>query len=189
MTSTDWKKEIEGLLATPDFSVYGIVANPMLFKEVTSAMAGPFRGKGITKVAASEARGFILASSIAHELGAGMLPVRKEGKTYNEPYLESKVWKSSIVMPSGKARTFEIERNERVLGKGDSVLVVDDWIKEGSAADLIIQMVREVGANVAGVSVLFDGMDDVTRSKYSTISFNAVFPVTAKVQPAWPSKS
>ena len=43
----------------------------------------------MTKVAGIEARGFILAAPVACALGAGFVPVRKQGKLPAQTYAES----------------------------------------------------------------------------------------------------
>ena len=48
-----------------------------LFARLSAALADPFRGDAITKVAGIEARGFILGSAVALELGAGFVAIRK----------------------------------------------------------------------------------------------------------------
>ena len=72
----------------PDFPEPGVVfkdITPILghadtFARLVSAMADPFRDKGVTQVAGIEARGFTLAAPIALELNAGFIPIRKPGK-------------------------------------------------------------------------------------------------------------
>ena len=72
----------------PDFPKPGI-----LFKDITTLLAdGPafahaidllserYQGRGIDRVVAMEARGFILGAPLALRLGAGFVPVRKKGK-------------------------------------------------------------------------------------------------------------
>ena len=44
------------------------------------SLAQHYKGERIAKVAGIEARGFILGGAIAHQLEAGFVPVRKQGK-------------------------------------------------------------------------------------------------------------
>ncbi len=72
----------------PDFPEKGVVfkdITPVLadgdaFSELITALADPFQGMGVTKVAGIEARGFTLATPVAERLGAGFIPIRKPGK-------------------------------------------------------------------------------------------------------------
>ena len=80
----------------PDFPTPGIVfkditpvlADAELFEQVTTAMAEPFVGEGITHVVAIESRGFILGAPIAQALGVAFIPVRKPGKLPNRTVRE-----------------------------------------------------------------------------------------------------
>jgi hypothetical protein len=72
---------IQGLIRdVPDYPKPGIVfkditpllANPILFRRATEAMASPFKSARITHVVAVESRGFILGGPIAQQLEAGL---------------------------------------------------------------------------------------------------------------------
>ena len=72
----------------PDWPTAGVVfkditpllADPAAFAATIDRLSGPFVGRGITKVVGIEARGFVIASPVAHRLGAGFIPARKPGK-------------------------------------------------------------------------------------------------------------
>ena len=61
----------------------------------------------VDKVAGIEARGFILAAPVACQLGAGFVPVRKQGKlpaaTYAESY-ELEYGTATIEVHTGRVR-------------------------------------------------------------------------------------
>lgn len=50
------------------------------FRLMIGALVERYSGKRIDKVAAVEARGFILGAPLAWALGAGFVPIRKRGK-------------------------------------------------------------------------------------------------------------
>lgn len=79
------KKHVRDVI---DFPQKGVV-----FKDLTTVFKDPralhiigwdlaqlYRDKGVTKVVGIESRGFIGASILSFELGAGFVPVRKPGK-------------------------------------------------------------------------------------------------------------
>ena len=79
---------LESIRTIPDYPKPGI-----LFYDVTTLFKDPaalhtaadllydmYKGKGITKVAGIESRGFILGAILAERLGAGFVMVRKPGK-------------------------------------------------------------------------------------------------------------
>jgi len=75
-------------------------------------------------VACVEARGFIFGAALAYKLGAGLVPVRKEGKL---PYKTKKV---SYSLEYGNA-TVEIHEDAIKPGAG---LIVDDLLATGGTS-------------------------------------------------------
>lgn len=82
----------------PDFPKPGIIfkditpilADPDLFRMTIDIFADRHAGKGINKIAAIDARGFLFAGALCDRLGIGLIPIRKKGKlpykTYEESY-------------------------------------------------------------------------------------------------------
>jgi adenine phosphoribosyltransferase len=137
----------------PDYPQPGIVfkdITPLLadgkaFAAVVAAMAA---GHGrIDKVVGIEARGFILAAPVAFSLGAGFVPVRKQGKLPGASYAES------YQLEYGTAT---IEVHTDAIGPGERVLIVDDVLATGGTAAATASLVRRSGAEVVGVSVLLE---------------------------------
>ena len=72
----------------PDFPHKGILfrdvttlfGDPRGFRMAIDLLLHPYAGLRIDKVAALEARGFILGGAIAHQLSVGFAPIRKKGK-------------------------------------------------------------------------------------------------------------
>jgi adenine phosphoribosyltransferase len=144
----------------PDYPKPGIVfkdITPLLadggaFAAVVSAMAegsregGHGRGK-IDKVVGIEARGFILAAPVACCLGAGFIPVRKQGK------LPAATLAELYQLEYGTAT---VEVHVDAFQPGDRVLIVDDVLATGGTAAASVSLVRRSGAEVAAVSVLLE---------------------------------
>ena len=89
MTSLRPQKTVKDYIRSiVDFPVEGIVfrdvttlfADARGFRMAVDQLLAPYAGMRIDKVVGLEARGFILGAMIAHELGVGFVPVRKEGK-------------------------------------------------------------------------------------------------------------
>jgi adenine phosphoribosyltransferase len=101
----------------------------------------------IDKVVGVEARGFILAAPVACCLGAGFVPVRKQGKLPAETLAES------YQLEYGTAT---VEVHGDAFQPGDRVLIVDDVLATGGTAAASVSLVRRSGAEVAAVSVLLE---------------------------------
>ena len=137
----------------PDYPKPGIV-----FKDITPllgdgpAFAAVIRALadgagGVTKVAGIEARGFILAAPVACALGAGFVPVRKQGKLPAQTYAES------YALEYGTA-TLEVHTD--AFNADDRVLIVDDVLATGGTAAATASLVRRTGATVTGLTVLLE---------------------------------
>ena len=117
---------------------------------VTGLAAGHARRgepSGVDKVAGIEARGFILAASVAIALGAGFVPVRKQGK------LPAPTYAQSYDLEYGSAT---IEVHQDAFAPGERVLIVDDVLATGGTAAATAGLVRTAGAEVTGISVILE---------------------------------
>jgi adenine phosphoribosyltransferase len=101
----------------------------------------------VDKVAGIEARGFILAPSVAIRLGAGFVPVRKQGKLPGPTYAES------YDLEYGSAT---IEVHQDAFAPGERVLIVDDVLATGGTGAATVELVRKAGAEVAGIVVIME---------------------------------
>lgn len=141
--------------AVPDFPQPGVVfldvtpllADPDALREAVRALAEPFRGEGVDRVAAVEARGYILGAPVALELGAGFVPLRKAGKLPRETY--SAAYKLEYAQA-------EIEMHADALLAHHNVLIVDDVIATGGTIAAAASLVRRAGASVAGLAALIE---------------------------------
>ncbi|MGQ0847771.1 MAG: adenine phosphoribosyltransferase [Actinomycetota bacterium] len=157
----------------PDFPEPGVVfkdITPVLagadaFSELILALAGPHRQSGIDKVAGIEARGFTLAAPVAKELGAGFIPLRKPGKL---------PWETVSQTYALEYGTDALEMHVDSVSPGDRVLIVDDVIATGGTAAAAVNLVRRVGAEVAGVVVFIELAFLNGRSSLDQVPFHAL---------------
>ena len=139
----------------PDYPKKGIIfrdittllGNARAFRMAVDLMVHPFADAGIRKVAAIEARGFILGGAIAHQLSIGFVPVRKKGKL---------PWKTLGHDYTLEYGTDRVEIHEDAVKPGDKVLLVDDLIATGGTAEAAIKLIEKAGAHVAGASFVID---------------------------------
>jgi adenine phosphoribosyltransferase len=137
----------------PDYPKPGVVfkdITPLLadgaaFRAVVSALAA---GHGpVDKVVGIEARGFILAASAACELGAGFVPVRKQGRLPGPTYAQS------YELEYGTA-TIEVLRD--AFRPGERVLIIDDVLATGGTAEATATLVGRAEAEIVGVAVILE---------------------------------
>jgi adenine phosphoribosyltransferase len=122
-----------------------LLADSAALRSVVAAMGAGFGP--IDLVTGIEARGFILAAPVATCLGAGFVPVRKQGKLPAATYAES------YELEYGTAT---IEVHTDAFEPGQRVLIVDDVLATGGTARAAAALVRRSGAEVAGISVLLE---------------------------------
>ena len=139
----------------PDFPKSGILfydlttllGDPEGLRQVIDLMTEHYKDQEIDLVIGIESRGFILAPSIAYNLGAGFVPVRKPGKL---PY---KTLSSSYELEYG---TDSVEIHEDAVKPGQRVLIVDDLIATGGTAAATVQLATRLDADVLSVAFLVE---------------------------------
>lgn len=124
-----------------------ILQDPDLLRYAIDALAWPFLRDGVTKVVGIESRGFILGAMLAHRLGAGFVPVRKQGKLPHETVREE------YELEYG---TDTIEMHVDALEDTDRVLIHDDVIATGGTASATHRLVRQTRGDVLGFSFLVE---------------------------------
>ncbi len=139
----------------PDFPVKGIQFKDITtlakvhaaFKNSCDKIIDHYRGKGITKVAAIEARGYVWGGVIAYHLGAGFVLIRKPGKL---PY---KTLSETYELEYG---TDSIEMHIDAIEEGDKVLVFDDLLATGGTAKAACNLVEKAAGEVAGIAFIIE---------------------------------
>ncbi|EEH63414.1 adenine phosphoribosyltransferase [Gleimia coleocanis DSM 15436] len=145
---------LDNLREIPDFPEPGVLfrditpllANGEAFGKLIDELAEHYRGK-IDAVAGLESRGFILAAPLAVKLGLGMITIRKAGK------LPGPVIGVDYELEYGTAR---MEVRPEAIHEGQRVLIIDDVLATGGTAAAAVELVRALGAEVAGVTVLLE---------------------------------
>jgi adenine phosphoribosyltransferase len=122
----------------------------------------------VDKVAGIEARGFILAASVACHLGCGFVPVRKQGK------LPAPTYAQSYQLEYGTA-TIEVHQDAFV--PGERVLIVDDVLATGGTAQAAADLVRRAGGEVAGIAVILELAFLEGRAKLSGMGVRSLLVV------------
>ena len=139
----------------PDFPRPGVLFKDLttLFKDATAfrdacdALVERHRGIPLDLVAAIESRGFPLGGVLAHQMGVGLIPVRKAGK------LPAATLSAGYSLEYGEA-VLEIHRD--AIAPGQRVLLVDDVLATGGSAAATVHLIRELGGVVVGGAFLVE---------------------------------
>jgi adenine phosphoribosyltransferase len=95
---------------------------------------------GTSTIVGIESRGFIFGAALAQLTGLGFVPVRKPGK------LPADVHAIEYELEYGVDR-LEIHRD--ALSQGQKIVIVDDLLATGGTARATIDLVEQLGAEVA----------------------------------------
>ena len=144
--------------AIPDYPQKGVIFRDITtllgdargFRKAVDELVQPHAGVRIDKVAAIEARGFILGGAVAHQLSVGFVPIRKKDKL---PF--DRVSQTYALEYGNDC----IEVHVDAIMPGDNVLLVDDLIATGGTMEAAVQLIRRVGGDVAGCSFIVDVPD------------------------------
>ncbi len=145
----------DSIRTIPDFPKPGIqfrdvttlFGDAQAFRMAIDNLLHPYAGARIDKVAALEARGFIMGGAIAHQLSVGFVPIRKAGK------LPGPCMSESYSLEYGEAT---MQLHEGALQPGERVLLVDDLIATGGTCEAGIKLIRRAGAIVIGSAFIID---------------------------------
>jgi adenine phosphoribosyltransferase len=157
----------------PDFPKAGILfydvttllRDPLGFRATIDSMATPFTGRGIELVVGIESRGFILGSAVADRLEAGFVPVRKLGK------LPAATIRASYDLEYG-SDTLEMHRD--AIHPGQRILIIDDLLATGGTASATVNLVKQAGGQVEGISFLIELLELGGRGKLTGENVTAV---------------
>jgi adenine phosphoribosyltransferase len=166
------RSQVERLLASiPDFPTPGILfrdltpvlADATAFRSITEELAAPHLG-AVDVVAGVEARGFLLAASVAFVLNAGVVAVRKAGK------LPGTVLSESYDLEYGSA---SLEVHPAAV-PGQRLLLLDDVLATGGTLAATIRLVERAGYIVVGVGVVLELEDLDGRAVLPDIAVSSI---------------
>ena len=143
-----------------------LLADAKAFAAVVDALA--VTAEPVDKVAGIEARGFIFAAPVACRLGAGFVPIRKQGK------LPGPTFAQEYDLEYGTA-TIEVLTD--AFAPGERVLVIDDVLATGGTARATADLVQRAGARVAELGVLLELSFLNGRAKVAGLPVRALLTV------------
>ena len=139
----------------PNFPIEGIqfkdittlAKNYAAFKESCDRIINHFKGRGITKVAAIEARGYVWGGIIAYQLEAGFVLIRKPGK------LPAEILSETYELEYGSDT---IEMHKDAIEKGEKVLLFDDLLATGGTAKAACKLIEKAGGIIEGIAFVIE---------------------------------
>ena len=153
----------------PDYPKKGI-----MFRDITSLLQNAtglklainqlterYKDFQIDKVVGIEARGFIIGTPLAINLGVGFVPIRKKGKlpytTISEEY-------------ELEYGADQIEIHTDAINKGEKILLVDDLIATGGTAEAAIKLITKMDGEIVENCFIIDLPDIGGRKKLESMN-------------------
>src|SRR5215813_1945262 len=124
-----------------------LLKEPKAFKAVLDELSTSYIQSGVEIVVGVESRGFIFGGALAHQLGAGFVPVRKLGK------LPAKTIEVEYELEYGRDA---LAMHEDAVEPGQHVLVVDDLLATGGTMAATLRLVQQLGGKVIGVAFMIE---------------------------------
>ena len=135
-----------------------------LFQEIGKEIKRRFEGEEITKILTIEASGIGIAC-VAAEVFDVPVVFAKKTQTKN---IAGDVYTTKVESFT-HGRVYDIIVSREFLGKGDKVLLIDDFLANGKALEGLAELVKKSGAELVGAGVViekgFQVGGDIIRSK------------------------
>ena len=145
----------------------------VMFRDITTLFEDPeglrdsinklserYKDLKIDKIAAIEARGFILGAPLAYILNVGLVLIRKPGK------LPDKTISQDYDLEYGSD---QIEIHSDAIRAGEKVLIVDDLIATGGTAEAAVKIVEKMEGQIVECCFIIDLPDIGGRARLEGI--------------------
>ena len=126
-----------------------LLQDPKVFRVLIDAFVHRYMDPALrpSVVAGLDARGFIIGSVLAYELGVGFVPIRKKGKL---PYTTVE---ETYELEYGSAT---VELHTDAVKPGDRVVLIDDLIATGGTMMAGMRLLERLGAQVIEGAAIVD---------------------------------
>ena len=119
-----------------------------LFCELGKEFARLYEGCGVNKILTIEASGIGIACIAAQYFGCPVIFARKS-KSKN---IAGDVY-TAQVQSFTRGTVSDILVEKKLIGPGDRILIIDDFLANGAALDGLISIVRQAGAELVGAGI------------------------------------
>ncbi len=145
----DGKALSEHILKVDSFLNHQI--DPLLINEIADEFRRRFDGINFNKILTVESSGIAPAVFTGFKMGIPVVFAKKtKPSTMNEEYF------SASVHSFTKQKDYEISVAARFIKKGDKVLIIDDFLANGSASRALIAIAEQGGAKVEGIGIVIE---------------------------------
>jgi adenine phosphoribosyltransferase len=139
------------------------------FKSAIDFLTEEFSRRRLDLIVGIEARGFMIGSAIAYNLGLGFVPARKKGKLPSKTIFEEYVLEYSSEY---------LEMHSDAVSPGQRIGIVDDLLATGGTAAATARLVEKTGGVVSCIGFLVEldflkGREKISKyDVFSLIHYN-----------------
>lgn len=123
-----------------------------LLRDIGKEFRRRFAGCEINKILTIEASGIGIACIAAEEFDSCPVVFAKKTESLN---LDGELY-STKIKSFTKGRDYDVIVSKKFLGKGDKVLIIDDFLANGCALKGLIEIVRASGAELVGAGIVIE---------------------------------
>ena len=125
--------------------------DPELMTEIGKEFKKRFCNKKIDKILTLESSGIAPSVMAGLEFGVPVIFARKrKSLTLDDGLLTADVYSYT------KQETNNIAVAEKFIGPGENILIIDDFLANGEAANALIHIVKKAHAHVAGIGIVIE---------------------------------
>ena len=125
--------------------------DPVLMSEIGKEFAKRFEGMGITKIVTIESSGIAPSVTAGIEMQVPVLFARKKKSLT----LQDDLYTASVYSFT-KQEENQICIGRKFLNEQEKVLIIDDFLAKGQAALGLIELVKQSGAEIAGIGIVIE---------------------------------
>ena len=147
--SEDGKALSESILKVDSFLNHQV--DPSLMDKIADEFCGKFSGTAFNKILTVESSGIAPAVMTGLKMGIPVVFAKKaKPSTMNEEYY------SATVHSFTKQKNYEISVLSKFIKKGDRILIIDDFLANGSASRALIAIAEQGGAKIDGIGIVIE---------------------------------
>ncbi|HAK41970.1 MAG TPA: xanthine phosphoribosyltransferase [Clostridium sp.] len=139
----------ESVLKVDSFLNHGV--DPKLMNDIGTSFKEYFENHGITKIFTIESSGIAPTVMTALQMELPMVTLKKQ----TSKILNGDVYQTTVHSFT-KTVDYELTLSKKFISPEDNILIIDDFLAYGEAAQGAIRLVEEAGARVAGIGIVIE---------------------------------
>jgi xanthine phosphoribosyltransferase len=122
-----------------------------ILNEIGKEFYNRFKSQKVDKILTIEASGIAIAVIAAQYFKVPVVFAKKtDSKNLDNETYESEVYSYT------KDKTYTIRVSKRYLNEGENILILDDFLAKGKAAEGLIDIINQAHCNISGVGIVIE---------------------------------